>query len=216
MAAVRFHAVRRRLRRKSLRRPSAAALRVAARPEADVAIRPYRPGDESALYEAATETIRRAYPFLPWCRPGYTFQEAATYVERQTAAFAGGTQFDFVIESPDGRFLGACGLNQIDTVNRRANLGYWVRSSAMRRGVATRAVREVALWAFANTGLNRLEIVVSTRNAASLRVAEKAGAAREGLLRSRLLLHGRRHDAVMFAFVRGPGDRRRTPDGGAP
>ena len=160
--------------------------------------------------------MRRVYPFLPWCRPGYAFHEAAAWVERQAAAFAGGTQFDFVVESADGRFLGACGLNQIDTVNRRANLGYWVRSTATRRGVATRAVRRVAEWAFANTDLNRLEIVVSTRNAASLRVAQKAGAAREGVQRSRLVLHGKRHDAVMFALVRGPGDRRRISRGGAP
>jgi ribosomal-protein-serine acetyltransferase len=47
-----------------------------------------------------------------------------------------------------------------------------------------------------------LEIVVSTVNIASLRVAEKAGAVREGTLQSRLLLHGVTHDAVVFSFVR--------------
>jgi len=53
-----------------------------------------------------------------------------------------------------------------------------------------------------DAALVRLEVVVSVENAASLRVAEKAGAIREGVLRSRLLLHGRMHDAVMLAFVR--------------
>ncbi|HEX9142703.1 MAG TPA: GNAT family protein, partial [Candidatus Binatia bacterium] len=100
------------------------------------------------------------------------------------------------------RFLGGCGLNQIEEENHRANLGYWVRSSAIGRGVATAAVRQLVQWAFNNTSLVRLEVVVSTQNAASLRVAEKSGASSEGVLKKRLLLHGIWHDAVMLSFVR--------------
>jgi RimJ/RimL family protein N-acetyltransferase len=107
-----------------------------------------------------------------------------------------------MILDPSDRFLGAIGLNNIDPVNPRANLGYWVRTSAKGRGVATEAVRRIVEWSFANTPLVRLEVVVSVENAPSLRVAEKAGAIREGVLRSRILLHGRMHDAVMFAFIK--------------
>jgi RimJ/RimL family protein N-acetyltransferase len=93
-------------------------------------------------------------------------------------------------------------LNTIDWDNRRANLGYWIRSSATRRGVATEATCLLARWGFENTALNRLELIISTKNLASLRVATKAGAAREGILRSRLLLHGETHDAAVFSFTR--------------
>ena len=214
---MKFRAKRRRRagRRRLVRRRSAGTAG-SARPDPDIAIRPYLSGDENALFEAASESVRRIHRFLPWCRPGYTFAEAAAWVERQVAAFPAGTEYDFVIVSPSGRFLGACGLNQLDTVNRRANLGYWVRTSAMRRGVATAAVRRVVEWAFANTDLGRLEIVVSTRNAASLKVAEKAGATREGVLRRRLVLHGRPHDAVMFSFVRPRASERRRRSPRAP
>jgi RimJ/RimL family protein N-acetyltransferase len=84
----------------------------------------------------------------------------------------------------------------------RANLGYWIRSSQTRRGLATAAVRLLAHWAFDNTDLNRLELVISVENLASLRVAEKAGAVREGILRSRLLLYGRSHDAALYSLLR--------------
>ena len=83
-----------------------------------------------------------------------------------------------------------------------ANLGYWVRSSAVGSGVATAGVQLVRDWAFANTELSRLEVVVATSNLVSLRVAEKAGAVFEGTLRSRLHIHGAVHDAAMFSFVR--------------
>ena len=82
-----------------------------------------------------------------------------------------------------------------------ANLGYWVRTSAARRGVATNATRAVARYGFEELGLQRIEIVAAVRNLPSQRVAEKAGAVREGVLRKRLLIRGEAHDAVLFSLV---------------
>ncbi len=170
---------------------------------ADVILRPYRVDDVSPLLEAARESVTEVEPFLPWCRPNLTAEEQLAWIEAQAAARAAGRAFEFVVLSGDGAFLGGCGVNQIDALNRRANVGYWVRSSATRRGVATAALRQAVRWAFQHTDLVRLEVLVSTRNAASLRVADKAGAVREGVLRRRLLLHGTWHDAVLFSIVRG-------------
>ena len=145
---------------------------------------------------------------MPWCHPAYSIDESRSFLELQVKAFEQRTGFGFAIVSNNGAYLGACDLNQIDTANRRANLGYWVRTSATNRGVATRAVCLIRDWAFQNTNFVRLEIVIALGNAASHRVAEKSGAAREGVLRNRLLLHGSAHDATMFSFTRetaGPG-----------
>jgi RimJ/RimL family protein N-acetyltransferase len=167
-----------------------------------ISIRPYRVDDAPALHEAALSSAAETQPFMPWCHPGLTLEEMRIWIDAQVQAFAARKAFEFVILSDGTVFLGGCGLNQIDDANRRANLGYWVRSSARGRGAATSAVRQLVRWGFENTDLIRLEVVVSTRNAPSLRVAEKCGAAREGILRKRLLLHGVLHDAVLFAFVR--------------
>ena len=173
-----------------------------------VSIRPYQLSDAETLYEAAKESVAELLPFLPWCHPGYVIDEARSWIQFQVEQFQLGKEYQFVIASADGKFLGGCGLNAIDRENRRANLGYWIRSSKIRQGVATAATRLLVSWAFDNTELNRLEIVVSTVNIASLRVAEKAGAVREGTLQSRLLLHGVAHDAVVFSFVRKDFERR--------
>lgn len=137
---------------------------------------------------------------MPWCVPEYSVAHARQWIDAQVAGHDAGTTAEFVILS-DGVISGACGLNQFDVANRRANLGYWVRTSACGRGIATEAVRLVADWASANTGFVRLEIVVSVRNTGSLRVAEKSGAVREGDLRRRLLLPDGFHDAVLFSII---------------
>jgi hypothetical protein len=82
-----------------------------------------------------------------------------------------------------------------------ANLGYWVRTSATGHGVATRAARLVAQFGIEKIGLLRVEIVVAIGNIASMRVAEKAGAKREGILRNRLVGRDKVLDAVMHSLT---------------
>ena len=168
----------------------------------EIAIRPYEASDARSLWEAARESVSDIQPWMPWCHSDYTLEEAQAWYEAQAAAWANRTFYEFAITSADGRYLGACGVNQLDAVNRRANLGYWVRSSAAGHGVAPTAVKLLAAWAFEQTDLIRLEILVATANARSLRVAEKTGAKQEGTLRKRLLLHGESHDAVLFSLTR--------------
>ncbi len=165
-------------------------------------IRPYVADDAALLFEAATESVDTVFPWLPWCHPGYSLDEANAWVAEQTAAFAKGEEYEFVIVSPSGRFAGGCGIDLLDRINRRANLGYWVRSSEAGRGAATDAARMAARWAFQTLDLIRIEILAAAGNVRSQRVAEKAGAMREGVLRSRLLLHGVAHDAVLFSILR--------------
>ena len=167
-----------------------------------IRIRPYRLDDAQAVFQAARESLAELQPWMPWCHPSYSLDEARSWLALQVPAFQQRTTFEFAITTDDGGYLGGCGLNQIDALNKRANLGYWVRSSATGKGVATTATQLTRDWGFANTDLERLEVLVAVGNLASRRVAEKSGAAYEGTLRSRLLVHGVRHDAAMYAFTR--------------
>jgi ribosomal-protein-serine acetyltransferase len=171
----------------------------------DVSLRPYRSGDEEEVFAAILESFEALSERMPWCHAGYSIEETRAWIAHCGVARARGTEFHFVIEDGAGAFLGTCGLNQLRPEHRVANLGYWVRKSAAGRGVATQAVRRLADFAFRETELVRLEIVVALDNRPSLRVAEKAGAIREGIAHQRLRLRGRSQDAVVYAIVRPPG-----------
>lgn len=166
-----------------------------------IAIRFYRIEDAPLLHEAAHESMAEVSPWLAWCHPKFSLAEAESWISAHPEMRKRGN-LEFAIVDSAGRYLGGCGINQINQNHRFANLGYWVRTSATRRGVASAAVRLLATHVFANTRLERLEIVVATGNTASERAAEKAGAVREGVLRARLFMHGKPHDAVMFSLTR--------------
>jgi ribosomal-protein-serine acetyltransferase len=168
----------------------------------EIAIRLYQHGDAEQMHAAALESVTEVYPWMAWCHEHYSLHEARRWVALQEELAKQGVAYEFAILGEGSRFLGGCGINQISTANRFANLGYWVRSSAMGRGVAPAAVRLVTDYAFRETDLIRLEIVCAVRNSRSQRVAEKVGAVREGVLRSRLLLPTGPSDAVMYSLIR--------------
>jgi len=170
--------------------------------KATITIRPYRIEDAPELHEAAIESVAEIQPFMPWCHAGLTVVQARAWIQAQVAAFESWEAFEFAVIGTEGGFLGSCGVNQIDPIRHRGNLAYWVRTSATGRGVATTAIQKVVRWVFLNTDLSKLEAVISTGNAASIRAAEKAGGICDGVLRGRLWLHGTAHDAAIFSFVR--------------
>lgn len=165
-------------------------------------IRPYTVADAQVVWDAAIESSAELLPWMAWFHPGYHVRETRSWLEMQVAAFRVGASYEFAIESDEGRYLGGCGINQIDPLNRRANLGYWVRTSEAGHGVATAAAQLTVAWTFKHTDIVRIEIVAATANLASQRVAERAGALREGVLRSRLFVQGQFQDAVVFSIVR--------------
>lgn len=167
-----------------------------------ITLRRYRATDVPLVYEAARESISEISPWMSWCHPDYSIEESATFVLSRDDAWAHQVDYSFVItDSETGTFLGSVGLNYFNRDHLFANLGYWVRTSRTRRGAATTATILTARFGLRDLGLQRIEIVVAVANKASQRVAEKAGARKEGVLRNRLSIHGQPHDAVMYSLI---------------
>ena len=117
-------------------------------------LRPPTLDDCEALYAAAIESVDMVGRWLPWCHAGYTRAESRAWIE----ACIGSCQREesypfFIFDRRDWQLLGGCGLNEIDRLRLRANLGYWIRSSRMGHGVATAAARMLVRFGLGNTVL---------------------------------------------------------------
>src|SRR5215510_1218545 len=133
-------------------------------------VRAFREEDVGALYEAVRESIAEVSPWLAWCHENYSIEESREFITSRRNASQGDEWYSFaVFERDNGRFLGGVGLNFINRVHQMGNLGYWVRTSAIGRGVATRATRLAARFGFEQLGLHRIEILAALNNVASQR-----------------------------------------------
>jgi ribosomal-protein-serine acetyltransferase len=167
-----------------------------------ITLRPYRASDIDSVYEAVRESIPELSVWMSWCHPDYSIEETGAWIESQPDKREKGAEYNFAISYNTGSlYLGGCGLDVIDRGCRIANLGYWVRTSQTNKGIATAATLLLAQFAFNELKLNRVELTIAVDNQASLRVAEKAGATREGILRNRVVKNDTPSDAVVFSLV---------------
>jgi ribosomal-protein-serine acetyltransferase len=144
-----------------------------------ISLRPYRLGDEFALYEAIRESI---VELTRWgfYRLGFTREDAAEDVVSRITTWNAGESYTYLIEAlPGPMFLGNCRIEELELERNHAGLGWWVRTSQTGRGIATAAGRLVAQAAFEDLGLSSLSIYTNANNFASRRVAEKVGAVLE-------------------------------------
>ena len=169
-----------------------------------IILRPYEKKDARQLHAAVRASLKELSAWLPFAHPDYALFESEAWISQGPKNWKKGTQYNFAItDAATGEQVGGCGLNDIGEMNKRANLGYWVRSDKAGQGIAPAAARLLAKWGFEQLGLKRIEILVAVENARSLKAAEKAGAKKEGILRNRLDIHGNMHDGVMHSLIPG-------------
>jgi ribosomal-protein-serine acetyltransferase len=167
-----------------------------------ILLRPHRTEDCVPMHAAIIESIPQVSPWLQWCHAGYSRDETESFIKLAGEGWAQGTHYPFAILAvEDGAFLGGIGINHIVRPNRLANVGYWVRTSRTRQGIAVAALLLVSRYAFDVLGLTRLEIVCIPTNAFSRRVAEKLGARFEAVSRNRIVMHGIARDAALYGLV---------------
>lgn len=167
-----------------------------------VSLRPYRPEDAEPMLVAVHESSDQVSPWLPALSTEMPLVEVTSYIAIQKQLSESGEAYNFVIQDhATGQILGGIGLTQINIRHRFANLYYWVRTSRIGEGIAGRAVRLAARYGFVEIGLARVEIVVAVENFASQRAAEKAGARKEGILRRRIALPDKLHDAFVYSLI---------------
>ena len=169
-----------------------------------VLLRPWTDGDVSVIAESCRDPeIARWIDDIP---APYTRADARAYVAACRRGWKDGSLWAFAVtDAQTGTILGSCGVGWQDHPHGVAEIGYWVRAEARGRGVATRAVRLAAEWAFEQGDVLRLQLRADVHNEASQKVAENAGFRREGVLRS--VRYSRRQkrrvDFVMYSRLAG-------------
>jgi RimJ/RimL family protein N-acetyltransferase len=146
-----------------------------------VALRRWEIGDVPALVDAI-DGDPEITSFLELIPQPYGEDEARMWVEAAAVMWRDQSASPFAVLAGDG-VVGGAGINWIDRGDSVGDIGYWLQRDARGRGYTTRAVRLLARWAF-DVGCERLQIRADTENEASMRVAERAGFQREGVLRS--------------------------------
>jgi ribosomal-protein-alanine N-acetyltransferase len=107
-----------------------------------------------------------------------------------------------IVPVGEEQVIGTATLFRIERDHRRAEVGFAIGSAWWGRGLGTATVSRLTEYAFGQLALGRLEADVDPRNFASLRVLEKLGFRREGLLRERYHVGGEVQDSVILGLLK--------------
>ena len=165
-----------------------------------LSLRKIVPSDSDDMFEYShREDVTRYLLWDPHPDPLYTHH----YVRYLQDRYAAGDFYDFaVVPRSLGRMIGTVGFTSFDLPNRSAEIGYVISPEYQGCGYATEAVMRLLDFGFFECGLERVSAVCMKGNLASLRVMEKCGLRREGLLRSAVFAKGEMRDVHLSAITK--------------
>jgi RimJ/RimL family protein N-acetyltransferase len=163
-----------------------------------VLLRPWTAADADEIVRCCSDPlIPRFIPVIP---VPYTREDAIWFIERTVTD----EELNLAITAHgSGRLLGSIGVGVRTSDAGMAEIGYWLAPEARGQGFATRALRLLSAWSLREMGIARLQLRADVENAASQRVAERAGFVREAVIRAGLMTRDGPRDAVVFSLVPG-------------
>lgn len=129
--------------------------------------------------------LRRWLPFVDFTRKvGDTEKFVRSILDKHTAnrdeVFVIWYKYDFA---------GLIGFKDIDRINDKIEIGYWLTEKMTRKGIATAAARKMVNLAFRNMNMNRIQIRCGIGNEKSSAIPRRLGFVFEGIERC-----GERHN----------------------
>ena len=161
---------------------------------------PWREEFASSLAESADDAriarfLRDSFPYP------YSPEDAEAFIAFAREENGRGEFYRAIVA--DGKAVGGIAVTRgADVYKKSGELGYWLAPAVWGRGVMTRAVREICKEVFETTDIVRIFAEPFSVNAASCRVLEKNGFAKEGVKKKSVFKNGEFYDSAMYALVK--------------
>lgn len=153
------------------------------------------PGLHTAYGDAAAMRFWDAPPSRDIAETAARIRRSLEISPQWHAAFA-------VLLRAGGEFVGMVNYHQRVPTHQRLGVGWIVARPWWRQGLAQEATQALLQHCFAALDAHRIEAHIEPENGASLRLAERLGFRREGLMRDCLFVDGNPRAAFLYALLR--------------
>jgi RimJ/RimL family protein N-acetyltransferase len=143
---------------------------------ADIRLEMRRDAAAKDLVEAITRSLPELARWFPWAQTPPDLEEQQARLRAAELAFRAGRDFEFsLVEASTCELVGAARLNP-NVGQRRASIGYWVRTDRHHRGYASLAAGALTDAAFRHLEtVTQIAIHMDQANVASAGVPRKLG-----------------------------------------
>jgi [ribosomal protein S5]-alanine N-acetyltransferase len=161
-------------------------------------LRNWKKGDEASLQKHADNPNVSRFLMDRFPSP-YTMEDAKWWVNNWAEQ---NPVINFAI-AIDDKAAGGIGLEPRDDIYYKTGLlGYWLGEEFWGRSIMTEAVKLVTAYGFEHLDIIRIQAGIISKNRTSMRVLEKAGYAKEGILKNAVIKNGEILDEHVYAILK--------------
>lgn len=139
--------------------------------------------------------------WLPWVKHTKTVEDSEKYISYVRKKYEEKKVMDLGIFYQN-TFVGCIGLHEIDSINKKTSIGYWLGESYQGRGIMHESVKALIRHSFHTLGMNRIEIRSAVGNTRSRKVIERLGLKFEGILREAEWVNDHFVDHEVFSILK--------------
>lgn len=140
--------------------------------------------DTAVLNASIIESINELRKYMPWVNQVPSILDTQHNIENAIKLIEANQDIRFLIFSKNNDFVGSSGLHRIDWQIKKAEIGYWIKTSQSGQGLMTEAIDAITNYGINELGLRRIEIICSGSNIKSRRIPERLGFTLEGILKN--------------------------------
>jgi ribosomal-protein-serine acetyltransferase len=156
--------------------------------------------DSPTIFEAIDKNRYHLRKWLPFVD--------LTKTEKDTLAFVKSIVDDFERRQEvftiwyNGEFSGLAGLKDIDYLNRKIEIGYWLIDKMTGKGIMIRSVERLIRFIYDELEMNRIQIRCGAGNQKSAEIPKKLGFLFEGIERQGERHHARYIDLEVYSLLK--------------
>jgi [ribosomal protein S5]-alanine N-acetyltransferase len=164
-----------------------------------IVLRPWSLTDAEQLAVIANnkklaENLRDGFPFP------YSKMDAEKWLN---SIMPGNLPPKFFAITSDGQLVGSIGIvSKTDIYRKNFEIGYFIDEKHWGKGLATKAIKAAASYAFSNFDIVRIYAEPFSDNAASRRALEKAGFTLEATLKKYVIKNGIIMDSCIYSVLK--------------
>ncbi|MEH6939252.1 GNAT family N-acetyltransferase [Bacillus sp. JJ664] len=107
-----------------------------------------------------------------------------------------------ILDKETNHLIGTIGLNNLLLSSKRTEIGYDLLPTFWGNGIMSEAINEVITYCFETLSLFRIGAVIFPENIASMKVIEKLGFQKEGLLRGYIYQNEESHNVFVYSLLK--------------
>lgn len=167
----------------------------------DIVLQKIRIKSAREIFECMDNSREFLREWLPFVDMTKTWKDTEKYIRSVHEGSDAHQNMGFEVRYKD-KIVGLIGLKDIDLVNNKSEIGYWLTRDATGKGIMTQSCKALLQYVFRELKMNKIWIRCAVENVRSCNIPKQLGFTFEGTERQGEFLHGKYLDLKIYSLLK--------------